>query len=160
MEPELYYQLVRYLANGEVPKGVDSWRRNLILRSRNNFEYTQNKLYKIFPKDEHSYKLVISGRNKYQVLKTYHDHHLSGHQGVERTYQQIRQKFWWPNMMQDVQQHIRTCDKCQKRQGNQEHIPLAPVRTPTEPFQHIGIDILGPLPLTKSGKRYIILAVD
>ena len=89
IEPELYYQLVWYLAHGEVPKGVDEWRKNLILRSRNNFLYSQNKLYKISPKDEHPHKLVISRQQKYTILKTYHEHHLSGHQGVERTYQQI-----------------------------------------------------------------------
>ena len=29
-----------------------------------------------------------------------------------------------------------------------------------EPFAHIGIDVMGPLPVTRNGKRYIILAVD
>jgi len=33
------------------------------------------------------------------------------------------------------------------------------VREP-EPFKHVGIDAIGPLPLTMRGKRYIILVVD
>jgi hypothetical protein len=54
MDNEFYYQLVRYLAQGVVPKQGDEWRKKSILRSRTNFEYDGENgvLYKISPTDK------------------------------------------------------------------------------------------------------------
>src|SRR5271163_389087 len=63
-------------------------------------------------------------------------------------------------MKQDIQQHIRTCDRYQKRNPKKDEIPRQASKTPDYPFQHIGIDVMGPLPRTMTGKRYIVLAID
>ena len=63
-------------------------------------------------------------------------------------------------MKQDVQEHIRTCDRCQKRNLRKDEIARQASKTPDNPFQHIGIDVMGPLPRTMTGKRYIVLAID
>uniref|UniRef100_A0A3B3WQN0 Gypsy retrotransposon integrase-like protein 1 n=1 Tax=Poecilia mexicana TaxID=48701 RepID=A0A3B3WQN0_9TELE len=44
------------------------------------------------------------------VLRSLHDDH--GHQGVERTLQLIRSRFYWPNMHSDVEQWCKNCERC------------------------------------------------
>ena len=63
-------------------------------------------------------------------------------------------------MKQDVEKYVRTCDKCQKRNPRKDKIPLQPSTMLERPFQHLGIDIMGPLPRTMTGKRYIVVAID
>ena len=36
-----------------------------------------------------------------------------GHQGITRTQQRARNHVYWPNMNQDVEEYIRSCDTCQ-----------------------------------------------
>ena len=40
------------------------------------------------------------------------------------------------------------------------HEHKGPAKTPLRPFQHIGIDVQGPLPVTEKGNWYIVVAVD
>src|SRR3954464_13655484 len=63
-------------------------------------------------------------------------------------------------MENDIRNHVHTCDTCQKRKTNKDHVPLEMSRQPTKPFEHIGIDVMRSLPRTLTGKRYIILAID
>ena len=63
-------------------------------------------------------------------------------------------------MQDDVINYVRRCDTCQKRAKNKEIPEAASATIRAEPFSHIGIDVMGPLPVTLTGKRYIILAVD
>ena len=35
-----------------------------------------------------------------------------GHQGITRTQQRARNHVYWPNMNQDVEEYIRSCDTC------------------------------------------------
>ena len=84
MDQEFYYQLVRYLAQGVVPKEATEWRKKSILRSRTNFEYDGETgvLYKISPRDK-NYRRIVIPRNKVrETLLLSHKHPPSGHQGV------------------------------------------------------------------------------
>ena len=56
--------------------------------------------------------------------------------------------------------YVQRCDTCQKQAKNKEIPEAASATIRAEPFSHIRIDVIGPLPVTLTGKRYIILAVD
>ena len=62
-------------------------------------------------------------------------------------------------MYEDIRQYICTCDICQKRRRDKDIDRLQLIQ-PTTAFAHIGIDIVGPLPRTLRGNRYIVVAVD
>ena len=159
MNQELYYQITTYLGGGKISI-ADEWRKKIILRSRQNFEYQDGELYKISQQDKEYRRIVIPTHRVKNILSGAHDYHLSGHQGAERTYQQLAKIYWWPQMWKDVQHYIRTCDICQKRKTIKDFVPRQPSTTPNAPFEHIGIDVIGPLPRTLTGKKYIVVAVD
>ena len=63
-------------------------------------------------------------------------------------------------MKEDIIQYVRTCKTCQKRKRRHGEAPLEPIQKTPQPFYQIGIDIMGPLPVTRTGKRYIVVAID
>lgn len=47
---------------------------------------------------------------------------------------------------------------CLTRQG--PRAPMIPLPVMEEPFQHIAMEVVGPLPRSRSGNRYIIVVCD
>ena len=64
-------------------------------------------------------------------------------------------------MWSDIQSYIKSCDACQKATRNYAYhkAPLQPMPV-TEPFMRVHMDILGPLPETPEGNKYILSVVD
>jgi hypothetical protein len=94
------------------------------------------------------------------VLQAFHENPLAGHFGVDQTYQKIAERYYWPDLRKQVYDFVRTCDTCQRRgPPPKQPEPLHPIRV-GEPFDRVGIDMVGPLPVTTQGNKYIIVATD
>ena len=96
------------------------------------------------------------------ILKSYHDCLAGGgHQGFERTYAAIRNKYFWPCMYEDVRQYVKTCEICQqsKRAFNAKPPPLQP-QPVDDVFSRWHMDILSGLPTTKEKYKHVLLVVD
>jgi hypothetical protein len=65
-------------------------------------------------------------------------------------------------MSKDIRKHVKECDACQRTKGsNQPPVgELHPLPIPQQPWQSIGMDYLGPVPVSKSGNDMILIAVD
>lgn len=65
-------------------------------------------------------------------------------------------------MYKSVRSYVASCEVCQqhKRRVGGQHGFLTPIKPPETIFHPLGIDHIGPLPMTAAGNRYIILAVD
>ena len=46
--------------------------------------------------------LVIPESLRVEILKANHDDLLSGHLGFDRTYQKMKEKYWWPSMRKEI----------------------------------------------------------
>jgi transposase InsO family protein len=85
---------------------------------------------------------------------------MSGaHLGIDAVFEKARERYYWPQMYDDIRDYVETCDICQKRGSQKRKEELIPL-TIRDPFYRIGIDIKGPLPRTSKGNRYIIVAMD
>jgi hypothetical protein len=62
-------------------------------------------------------------------------------------------------MFDDVRKYVRSCDECQRRGKNRCIEPLHPIKV-GQPFDRIGMDIVGPLPMTKKGNQYIVVTTE
>lgn len=47
------------------------------------------------------------------ILKSYHESVFSGHFEVTKTLAKLEQKYYWPTIIQDTIQFIKTCVSCQ-----------------------------------------------
>ena len=93
------------------------------------------------------------------VLYMMHDHILSAHFGIKATYEKTKERYYWKGLKEDVEIYVKSCDKCQRREKPKGKNELHPIEV-KEPFYMIGIDFVGPLPITEKGNRYIIVAMD
>ncbi|GBC11726.1 protein NYNRIN-like [Rhizophagus irregularis DAOM 181602=DAOM 197198] len=120
------------------------------------FELKEAQLYRI--KEDKLLK-VIQKHEVEGLLYMMHDHELSAHFGIKAIQDKIRGKYWWNKMMKDIENYVKSCDRCQRRNKPQGKNELSPISVKT-PFYQIGIDFVGPLPATKKRNRYIIVAMD
>jgi hypothetical protein len=56
--------------------------------------------------------LVPVSRLKKNILTTIHDSPLVGHEGFFKTYRQIRERFSWKGLKQDLMRHVSECVTC------------------------------------------------
>jgi hypothetical protein len=106
-------------------------------------------------------RLCLPARYRIEVLRRYHDELTSAHLGLNRCLHQIKKRFYWPRMARFVQNYIRACQSCQARKGVADKPAglLQCIRV-MRPFQRVGMDLLGPFPLSKKGNRQIVVAID
>src|SRR2546429_1194203 len=114
---------------------------------------------KLYRNNEERDLRVIQKWETESVLYMLHDHPISAHFGFERTYRKAKERYYWPSMRKNIETYVKSCDQCQRRGRPNKKNELHPIKT-REPFYQIGIDFVGPLPITDKGNRYILVAVD
>ena len=60
--------------------------------------------------------MIASKEKQQKILKEVHECPIGGHQGVQRTYERLELYVTWPGMLKDVEDSIRRCEVCQKKQ--------------------------------------------
>ena len=106
-------------------------------------------------------QVVIPASLRHDVLISCPEGPTAGHLGHIKTYEKVRQRYYWHGMFKDIEHWCRTCIDCamRKRPRNHHKAPLLPI--PVQgPFDRLAMDILGPLPTTHDGNRYILVFSD
>ena len=107
------------------------------------------------------HQLVLPSLYRTTVLQLAHSIPLAGHFGKNKTAERVRQRFHWPTLFRDVENFVRSCEECQRcspRRG--PRAPMVPLPIIDEPFQKIAMDIVGPLPRSRSGNKFILVVCD
>ncbi len=80
-------------------------------------------------------------------INVIHSLHDLSHPGIKTTAKIIKQRYFWPCMDKDIKEFVTNCLKCQQAKTHRHTIsPVSPISTPTDRFQTVHIDIVGPLP--------------
>jgi hypothetical protein len=103
-------------------------------------------------------QLVLPIQCRKPVLDLAHKIPMAGHMGKNKTARRVLGRFYWPTLYKDVAEYCRSCQECQMAApGRAGRAPLIPLPIMEEPFKRIAMDIVGPLPRSKSGNRYILV---
>lgn len=124
-------------------------------RNFNNFVMKRGILFrKIHENERDIEQLVLPDVYKAEVLKGIHDD--VGHPGVERTTRLVRERFFWPGMLADIEQHVKKCNRCLRRKAKiSQRAPLHSVTT-TYPLQLVCMDFLTLEPARGIGNILVI----
>ena len=96
-----------------------------------------------------------------RLLLLAHYPRLAGHPGGTRMFQTLRRTFYWPSMAMDVFNTVRQCSSCAKeRLSLRRHSRFLKLFPAERPLEYVAIDILGPLPRTQSGNKYLLVITD
>ena len=90
----------------------------------------------------------------------FHSLHDLSHPGIRATQKLVTDRFVWNGVNRDIRMWAKTCLKCQKCKVNRHtKTPLGTFTTPDARFDHVHIDIVGPLPPSE-GHSYLLTCVD
>ncbi|GJR04613.1 reverse transcriptase domain-containing protein [Tanacetum coccineum] len=96
------------------------------------------------------------------IIKEVHEGSCGMHSGPRSVVSKItRLGYYRPSMHKDVKELIQKCEACQiyssvPRKPKQEMTSIMSAR----PFSQWGINIVGPLPTTPRGARFLVVAID
>ena len=96
-----------------------------------------------------------------EIIRLHHDMPIAGHGRQWKTVELVTRNYWWPRVTKEVKRYVEGCDQCQ-RIKNRAEMPagkLRPNQVPERPWQHISVDFITKLPVSK-GYDSILVVCD
>ena len=95
------------------------------------------------------------------LMKEYHDSPLAGHLAFLRTYLRIQDKFYWPEMRNEINMYCKDCETCARQRRISTKTFLNPIEITHAPFEVLGLDFLGPIrPHSLQGNNFVLVITD
>ena len=94
-------------------------------------------------------------------LLEFHDVPLAGHFGRDKTLASLAKNFFWPGMVTDVDDYVKSCANCQRKKVV-KRAPIGllyPHDRPSNRWETISLDFIVQLPKTKLGNFDAIMTV-
>ena len=118
--------------------------------------------WKCESEDEKSfcYQTIVPRSLKNVILREIHSSVASGHLGIIKTTDRIKQKYYWAGQSSDIKQWCKNCTVCGSRNMPPRHGALLQQLAVSTPVERIAIDLVGPMPETDRGNRAMVVIVD
>ena len=123
-------------------------------------DFKWNKGIRMWTWKERKY-IPIDAKLRERIIMWDHLDPMARHPGVAKTLELITREYWWPRMKEDIEKYIKACHECQinKPDRRAKAAPLQPNEIPSEPWEIISIDLIGPMVPSK-GKDMILVVVN
>jgi len=93
--------------------------------------------------------------------KTFAAFHNMAHPGARATKRLMASRVIWTAMKSDINAWVKDCQACARAKvTRQPAAAIQPIPVPQQRFSHIHVDLVGPLPISKEGYRYLFTMVD
>ena len=89
--------------------------------------------------DRSSMQLCLPPPFRKEALEGCHDN--IGHLGLDRTLDLLRDRFYWPHLLDDAKNHVSTCRRCQLAKSKQQRAPMQPYHADA-PMELVHMDYL------------------
>ncbi len=102
------------------------------------------------------FQVVVPVKFPRTMIEIAHDQ--SGHQGVRKNYDHLLRYYFWSRLKRNISIYIKKCKTCQltsKLNQVLKPAPLKQIQAAGEPFEHLLVDCVRPLPRSKSGCNYL-----
>jgi transposase InsO family protein len=129
-----------------------------LLKTFDHFQLTRGVLYGITKlNEEECHQLVLPSRCRSAAMRSLHDN--VGHPGRDRTVSLLKERFYWPGLIKDVESYLQRCDRCLKRKSSTAvRAPLVSIET-SQPLELVCMDFLTLEP-SKGGQQYVLVITD
>jgi hypothetical protein len=90
-------------------------------------------------------------------------HEEIGHFGEMWTLAEVKKRFFWHDKTKSIKKFIRICEKCQlAKQSRNMKFDIEEMKSIhiCDLFYHVAMDIIGPLPKTINGNKYVLAVID
>lgn len=160
MDDKEYFGLINFILQWVYPVNATEAERKAIKNKALSFEVDQGVLYKKAP-GTFMKRRVLRCTEVVSVLKNSHDHLLAGHAGIKRTFDKIKEQYYWSGYYDTIQRYVLSCKTCQNFGPRNPPTPLTlnPKSALEAPFSQITMDYIY-LPLTSAGYNAALVIVD
>jgi len=123
-------------------------------------ENAQDLLVRRAPLDRAT-QVYVPKSLRMEILTLEHAPTHAGLPGANKMYVAMRRFFYWESKVADVYDYVANCGTCAKGSvGGRRRTNSLRLFPPTEPLSAVCLDLLGPLPKTAMGNRYLLVMVD
>ena len=123
--PEHWQEILAYLKDGIIPERCENLRERKKFLSRTRvFVFHDGRLWKL-QRGGKTPRLVITDLVRRRSLLA-QVHNEVGHRGRDGTYKLLSERYYWPNLYDDVAYFVRSCYSCQLRSKMRPKIPFSP----------------------------------
>ncbi len=158
MDKNFYKQIVDFLEEEKYPEDritIKDQKRWKTLCSK--FFWKEDILWRW--KGQNKAVRVLTEDQFYPLMYMFHDAPTAGHISAKKILPKLQERYYWPQMYIDVEKYVQACYECQMKKPPKRLNELHPI-PPSTLFNRWGIDMVGPLPITQRGNKYIIVAVE
>lgn len=108
---------------------------------------------------EFDWKVVVPKAQRAKVIADHHEPPAFGHFGVFKTHRKLSLQFYWPGMYRDVVEFVRNCGTCAAYKHSTRLTPglMGQPKQCYRPFQVLSVDLVGPLPKSRSGFVHLLV---
>lgn len=153
---------------------IDPWydqMRSKILENPDNFpqwKVENDFVFKFIPSrlpvpsNLPEWKYLVPKPQRSDVISSCHDPPLAAHFGFYKTLNRVKELYYWPKMSSDIQRYIRGCKVCQsQKMPNTARMGLMGKEKIVKwPFHIVALDLIGPLPPSRNGNKWILVVSD
>jgi len=147
--------------NYKIDAQTITWSRYLTIQNNLLFHFQNLSGSNRYPKTVQ--QLVVPFSLIRSVISLIHTGDLCGHPGVKKTFEKVREQFYWKHMFNDIVEFVTTCESCQVTKPpappTQMQVQYLQRPQPTRPWQIISTDVLH-LPTSNASKKYVVIFVD
>lgn len=105
-------------------------------------------------------QLVTPRELRNELFSQIHCSRVGGHLGISKTLARVRRRFYWPNCKADIQRWCQQCSSCAQVKPGPRHKTKLQQFVASAPLDCVAIDLLGELPETENGNKYILVITD
>ncbi|MES9883736.1 MAG: DDE-type integrase/transposase/recombinase [Sedimenticola sp.] len=106
-------------------------------------------------------QLLVPSNRKLEIMQSLHKEAGGGHLGIAKVCAKLKCRCYWSGWQEDVEIFCKECLECGSRKSPTKHTRAPMVANCAgSPMEKIALDILGPLPTSKDGNRYILVISD
>ena len=158
-EPAEYKDVIRYLEGMNFPEGATKQIRTRIAHKSRSYTLIGQLLY-LCGRDG-VLRRAVGKSDVPNLLREFHEDFCGGHFAGRVTVGKILAAgYYWPTMFKETFDYCKRCEVYQafanKSKVSANFHPFLPLW----PFEKWGIDLMGHLPVTKRGHRFIVVFTD
>jgi len=159
----LVRSVTNYLKRGKLPN--DPIRRRVVRHLAQQTLLRADGLLIFKPTDLYPQeRIYVPEALRMQIIQAHHGNILTQHYGSSRTKSRIILRYYWNGMDADVRRFVQSCILCQQADRRLQ-LPgvnlLPPQALEVGPlFNRMSVDILGPLPESEKGNKYVAVFME
>ncbi|KAJ1131535.1 hypothetical protein NDU88_009871, partial [Pleurodeles waltl] len=134
MDATKYNQILNYIHSNVYPDDFSNIMKHGLRRLSKKFTIDGGKLF--FVGKGKKAEVIVAEEFAKQIFNQFHSSLIGGHSGITKTKKSIGSRFYWPNVTVDIEQWVE------------------------DVWKLLGVDLIGPLPTTPTGNKYILTATD